>query len=101
MSYSFGFILAGANLAAALLVWLYLYESSLLSLESVDTMYGIRGLAPWESSGWVPPGYVTRLQRDEKNFRGMNVSAASASGQPQEMVKIAKKDVKGKGKEIA
>ncbi|KAH6608489.1 hypothetical protein Trco_001835 [Trichoderma cornu-damae] len=56
ISYSFGFILAGANLVAAFAVWFYLYESSLLSLESVDIMYSVYDLAPRESARWVPPG---------------------------------------------
>ncbi|UKZ79815.1 hypothetical protein TrVFT333_007577 [Trichoderma virens FT-333] len=55
LSYAFGFILASANLAAAAIVWMYLYESSLLSLESVDIMYSMHDLAPWESARWVPP----------------------------------------------
>ncbi|KAL7793008.1 general substrate transporter [Trichoderma ceciliae] len=102
MSYSFGFILAGANLVAALLVWFYLYESSLLSLESVDIMYSIHDLVPWESARWVPPGYVTRLERDEKHFRRMSISAADISGLTQEMVDMVNKDVSVKSeKDIA
>ncbi|KAL7942517.1 general substrate transporter [Trichoderma barbatum] len=90
MSYSFGFILASANLAAAALVWLYLYESSLLSLESVDIMYSIHDLVPWESARWVPPGYVTRLERDEQHFRRLSI---------QEMVEMANRDVSVKSDE--
>lgn len=69
ISYAFGFVLVGTNLAAALLVWFFLYESRMLSLENVDLMYGQPGLRPWTSSQWVPPGYVTRKDRDESNFR--------------------------------
>ncbi|KAM0255250.1 hypothetical protein ACHAQJ_005958 [Trichoderma viride] len=93
MSYSFGYVLASANVIAALLVWFYLYESTLLSLESVDIMYSIHDLVPWKSARWVPPGYVTRLERDEKHFRRMSISAADISGLTQEMVDMVNEDV--------
>ncbi|PQK17183.1 hypothetical protein BB8028_0007g03790 [Beauveria bassiana] len=60
---AFGFVFVVANLAAALLVYLCLYESRALSLEDVDLMYGQKELKAWNSSKWVPPGYVTGRQR--------------------------------------
>lgn len=63
IGYSFGFVFVGTNLAAALLVWFFLYESCTLSLENVDLMYGQEELKAWTSSKWVPPGYVTRRLR--------------------------------------
>ncbi|PHH88542.1 hypothetical protein CDD83_7409 [Cordyceps sp. RAO-2017] len=69
ISYGFGFVFVGTNLAAALLVWFFLYESRMLSLENVDLMYSEPGLKPWTSSKWVPPGYITRQQRDESQMR--------------------------------
>ncbi|KAK5651216.1 hypothetical protein OQA88_12723 [Cercophora sp. LCS_1] len=65
ISYNFGYVFAGCNLAAAALVWFFLYESRTLSLENVDRMYGEKGVKPWTSSKWTPPGYITRKQRDE------------------------------------
>lgn len=35
-------------------------------------MYGVEGLKPWNSTHWVPPGYVTRKQRDETAFNKMS-----------------------------
>lgn len=70
IAYSYGFVFVGTNLAAALLVWFFLYESRALSLENVDLMYGQEGLKPWNSHKWVPPGYITRAQRDEAHFHG-------------------------------
>ena len=64
-------------MAAGILVWFFLYESRCLSLENVDLMYGQDDLKPWTSSKWVPPGYITREQRDETVFRNMSVSAPS------------------------
>ncbi|EQL02086.1 hexose transporter [Ophiocordyceps sinensis CO18] len=65
ISYAFGFVFVATNLAAALLVWFFLYESRMLSLEHVDLMYSQHGLKPWNSSKWVPPGYITRRLRDD------------------------------------
>lgn len=65
ISYAYGFVFVGTNIAAALLVWFFLFESRALSLEHVDLMYSTDGLKPWNSHKWVPPGYVTRAQRDE------------------------------------
>ncbi|KAG5991103.1 hypothetical protein E4U54_003957 [Claviceps lovelessii] len=67
ISYSFGFVFVGTNLAAALLVWFFLYESRTLSLEHVDVMYGQPKLRAWTSSKWVPPGYMTRKIRDDSH----------------------------------
>ncbi len=62
IGYAFGFVFVGTNLAAALLVYFFLYESRMLSLEHVDLMFGEK-LNAWNSSKWVPPGYITREQR--------------------------------------
>ncbi|KAF2683280.1 general substrate transporter [Lentithecium fluviatile CBS 122367] len=64
IGYAFGFVFFGCNLAAAFLVYFFLYESKSLSLESVDLMYSEPSLKPWQSSKWVPPGYITRMDRD-------------------------------------
>lgn len=69
ISYSFGFVFVGCNLAAGLLVWFFLYETRCLSLENVDLMYSQPELKPWTSHKWVPPGYITREQRDPKVFK--------------------------------
>ncbi|KAK1241272.1 hypothetical protein MKX08_001246 [Trichoderma sp. CBMAI-0020] len=102
LEYRFGFVLASANLIAGGLVYFFLYESTLLSLESVDIMYSIHGLYPWESRSWVPPGYVTRRERDEEHFRRMSIStAADISNVTQEMVDMVNNDVVAKPKAVA
>lgn len=65
IGYAFGFVFFGCNLAAALIVWFFMYETKSLSLENVDTMYQEPGLKAWRSSKWVPPGYLDRKTRDE------------------------------------
>jgi hypothetical protein len=36
-----------------------------LSLEAVDEMYNTKGLKPWQSGKWTPPGYYSRTQFTE------------------------------------
>jgi len=72
ISFSYGFVFVGTNLAAAALVWFFLYESVSLSLENVDLMYSQDHLKPWTSSKWKPPGYITRMKRDDEYFRHMD-----------------------------
>ncbi|EJD47921.1 general substrate transporter [Auricularia subglabra TFB-10046 SS5] len=48
--FSYGFIFAGCNLVAALVVAFFVYESGGLSLEAVDKMYNDSGINPWNSA---------------------------------------------------
>ncbi|CAM1511827.1 Fc.00g093400.m01.CDS01 [Cosmosporella sp. VM-42] len=77
ISFAYGFVFFGCNLAAALIVWFFLYESRTLSLENVDLMYGQDQLKPWTSSKWTPPGYITRKQRDDSHFRRMSTASGT------------------------
>ena len=79
ISFTYGYVFVGTNIAAALLTWFFLYESVSLSLENVDLMYGQPDLKPWTSRKWMPPGYVTRLKRDDDFFR-RRASAAAGKG---------------------
>lgn len=80
IGYAYGFVFFGTNLAAALLVWFFLYESRTLSLENVDLMYGQTDIKAWNSSKWVPPGYITRRERDQSHFRNMSISQHQGNG---------------------
>jgi hypothetical protein len=64
ISYNFGFVFCGVNVAAALFIWFFLYETRMLSLENVDLMYQQPDLKAWTSNRWVPPGYSSRENRD-------------------------------------
>ncbi|KAH8980151.1 general substrate transporter [Lactarius hatsudake] len=64
--YKYGFIFASCNLFASVFVFLFLYESSNLSLEAVDQMYNDPNCKPWNSSTWAPPGYDNRRDLIEK-----------------------------------
>ncbi|GAA6015405.1 hypothetical protein JCM10207_008975 [Rhodosporidiobolus poonsookiae] len=71
--YSYGYVFAGCNLANAIIVFFFLYESSGLSLENVDRMYNDPSVKPWTSAKWVPPGaesrkdYTEGLKAEQKN----------------------------------
>ncbi|KAG1748126.1 hypothetical protein EDB19DRAFT_1905180 [Suillus lakei] len=60
ISYRYGFVFAACNLTGAVVVYFFLYESSNLSLESVNMMYTDPNCKPWTSSEWAPPGYSSR-----------------------------------------
>jgi SP family sugar:H+ symporter-like MFS transporter len=63
IGYAFGFVLVATNLAAALIIWFFLFESVGMSLENVDKMYSDESLKAWHSKKWVPPGYINRRER--------------------------------------
>jgi len=69
ISYAYGYVFVGTNLAATLVAYFFLYESVSLSLENVDAMYSQPQLKPWTSRKWMPEGYLTRMDRDEEFFR--------------------------------
>ena len=48
------------NLTGAVIVYFFLYESSDLSLESVDMMYCDPNCKPWNSARWAPEGFASR-----------------------------------------
>ncbi|KAK5110749.1 hypothetical protein LTR62_005626 [Meristemomyces frigidus] len=54
IDYRYGYIFAGCSFAAAIIVYLFLCESSGRTLEEIDTMY-ILHVKPWKSSKWVAP----------------------------------------------
>ena len=64
MGYAFGFVFMVCNLFAAVMVFFFLYETKSLSLESVDRMYSDPNTKAWNSSNWVPEGYLDRNRRD-------------------------------------
>lgn len=50
ISYRYGYVFAGCNLLAVLVVFFFYYESSNLSLEHIDMMYNDPSVKPWKSS---------------------------------------------------
>ncbi|KAJ7734214.1 general substrate transporter [Mycena olivaceomarginata] len=56
ISYRYGF--------AQAVVYFFLYESSDLTLETVDVMYNDPACKPWTSRQWAPLGYSSRREPD-------------------------------------
>ena len=54
IKFKYGYVFAGCNLAAVLIVYFFVCETQGRSLEEIDTMY-ISKVKPWKSSKWVPP----------------------------------------------
>ncbi|KAF4622190.1 hypothetical protein D9613_009424 [Agrocybe pediades] len=66
IDFRYGFVFAACNLTGALIVYFFLYESSDLSLESVDDMYNDPKCKPWTSTKWAPVGYSSRYDLVEQ-----------------------------------
>ncbi|KAJ3502320.1 hypothetical protein NMY22_g18624 [Coprinellus aureogranulatus] len=66
INFRYGFVFAACNLLGACVVFFFLYESSDLSLESVDDMYNDPKCKPWTSHSWAPAGYSSRYDLVEQ-----------------------------------
>ncbi|OSX62955.1 hypothetical protein POSPLADRAFT_1039800 [Postia placenta MAD-698-R-SB12] len=67
IKFRYGFVFAACNLTGAVIVYFFLYESSDLSLESVDMMYSDPYCKPWTSRSWAPPGFSSRADLVEQS----------------------------------
>ncbi|CAF9918821.1 hexose transporter hxt1 [Imshaugia aleurites] len=54
IGFKYGYVFAGCNFAAVLIVYFFVCETQGRTLEEIDTMY-ISKVKPWKSSEWVPP----------------------------------------------
>lgn len=54
IGFSYGYLFAGFNFLAVLVVFFFLPETSGRSLEVIDTMF-LSKVKPWKSSSWSPP----------------------------------------------
>ena len=54
IGFKYGYVFAGCNFAAVLIVYFFVCETQGRSLEEIDTMY-ISKVKPWKSSKWAPP----------------------------------------------
>ena len=62
IDFRYGYVFAGCNFAAAVIVYFFLIEGQGKTLEEIDTMY-VQRVAPWRSSKWDPP---TSLEEGKK-----------------------------------
>ncbi|KAF4565663.1 hexose transporter hxt1 [Pleurotus pulmonarius] len=82
INFRYGFVFAACNLFGALVVYFFLYESSDLTLESVDDMYTDRHCKPWTSTSWAPEGYASR--EEYARLRGDGETKTAITGDSQD-----------------
>ncbi|PKI85566.1 hypothetical protein MVES1_000709 [Malassezia vespertilionis] len=58
--FNYGYVFMGCNIFAFFLIYFFLYESSNLTLETINEMYLDPNVKPWNSTKWVPSGYTSR-----------------------------------------
>ncbi|KAG5352846.1 hypothetical protein C0989_012600 [Termitomyces sp. Mn162] len=91
-------ILTACNLVGAVIVFFFLYESSDLSLESVDLMYNDPKCRPWTSRQWAPPGYRSRYDLAQQNkAAGANKVVGPSGADESRIEKVDYGDANGIG----
>ncbi|KAM4055744.1 major facilitator superfamily protein [Hirsutella rhossiliensis] len=76
IDFSYGYVFAGCNFAAAVLVYFCVLESRNRTLEEIDTMY-LEHVVPWKSAKWEPPS-AEEMSRIRKRA-GMDLEAEAAA----------------------
>jgi MFS transporter, SP family, sugar:H+ symporter len=81
IDYRYGYIFAACTFAAAVIVYVFLCESSGRTLEEIDTMY-IMHVAPWKSSKWQAPVGEELITADSLFLRpgARGIKKADAAG---------------------
>ena len=72
IDFRYGYVFAGCNFAAAVIVYFFLIEGQGKTLEEIDTLY-IRHIAPWKSAKWTPEV----LEREEKEKKDSGIGAGT------------------------
>jgi len=66
------------------LAYFFLFETKSLSLENVDKMYSDKSLKAWQSTKWMPEGYISRNERDPAYFERRRSSVMQGEGKKHE-----------------
>lgn len=90
IAFRYGFVFAACNLTGSVIVYFFLYESSDLSLESVDMMYNDPYCKPWTSTTWAPPGFASRADLVEQS-KAAEAHKPMATGDEQRIEKTDEK----------
>ncbi|PHH85948.1 hypothetical protein CDD83_10947 [Cordyceps sp. RAO-2017] len=77
IDFQYGYVFAGCNFAAALLVYFFVVEGQGRTLEEIDTMY-LERVTPWKSDSWEPPS-AEEMSRIRKRA-GLEIDAAENGG---------------------
>ncbi|KAK4503377.1 hypothetical protein PRZ48_004292 [Zasmidium cellare] len=69
IGFSYGYLFAGFNFLAVLVVFFFLPETAGRSLEEIDTMFLLE-VKPWKSSKWTPPQGEDLITADRLRLSG-------------------------------
>lgn len=69
IGFKYGYVFAGCNFAAVLIVYFFVCETQNRTLEEIDTMY-IAKVKPWKSSKWVLPSAEQERMMDRDAYKG-------------------------------
>jgi SP family sugar:H+ symporter-like MFS transporter len=88
IGFSYGYLFAGCNFIAVLVIYFFLPETSGRSLEVIDTMFLLE-IKPWKSSSWVPPPPDQLVTADQLRLTngGRDIRKMEEGGEGQEDVK--------------
>jgi SP family sugar:H+ symporter-like MFS transporter len=88
IGFSYGYLFAGCNFIAVLVIYFFLPETSGRSLEVIDTMFLLE-IKPWKSSSWVPPPPDQLVTADQLRLTngGREIRKMEEGGEGQEDVK--------------
>ena len=67
IGFKYGYVFAGCNFAAVLIVYFFVCETQGKTLEEIDTMY-ISKVKPWKSSKWVSPSSEDDASVDQNSY---------------------------------
>lgn len=68
IDFRFGYVFAGCNVLGGLIVYFFVMEGRLRTLEEIDTMY-IEHVKPWQSESWQPPSLETLRKESAVGWR--------------------------------
>lgn len=72
INYEYGYVFAGCNAIAVLIVFFFYYESAGLTLEQVDLMYNDPKVKPWTSQKYVDAAVERRRGEEKKREMGLD-----------------------------
>ncbi|EHY54611.1 hexose transporter hxt5 [Exophiala dermatitidis] len=80
IDFLYGYVFAGCNLVACMLVYFFVIEGSGRTLEEIDTMY-ILGVKPWKSASWIapPPEEITKIRRQAGTHEDVEEAGEAAA----------------------
>jgi SP family sugar:H+ symporter-like MFS transporter len=80
IDFRYGYVFAGCNILAGLLVYFFVIEGKGRTLEEIDTMY-LFGVKPWTSSKYVVPSWEDMSAKDRERLEATNPELAIANAE--------------------